>query len=291
MPTVLAPAKLNLTLEVLAKRRDGFHEIRSVIQTINLCDSLHFQLSQNIEFKSNVPDLIPEESLVSKATSLLGEATGCTSGATIEINKRIPLVSGLGGDSSDAAAILRGLNKLWGLGLSQPELLELASQLGSDVAFFVYGGTAVVKGRGEMVTPLPPLPHMWVVLMVPPVPRMPGKTERLYASLKASHYTDGQITDRLVALLTGRSLKGERLVSNIFNVFDDVALDSFTGLGEYWQQFLKAGAQQVHLAGSGPSLFTLVKDKSPAEKIYRHLQRQGLESYLTDTLATVEKID
>jgi 4-diphosphocytidyl-2-C-methyl-D-erythritol kinase len=132
---------------------------------------------------------------------------------------------------------------------------------------------------------------MWVVLMVPPVPRMPGKTERLYASLKARHYTDGQITDRLVALLTGRSLKGERLVSNIFNVFDDVALDSFTGLGEYWQQFLKAGAQQVHLAGSGPSLFTLVKDKSLAEKIYRHLQRQGLESYLTDTLATVEKID
>jgi len=291
MLTVLAPAKLNLTLEVLAKRRDGFHEIRSVIQTINLCDSLHFQLSQNIEFKSSVPDLIPEESLVSKATSLLGEATGCTSGATIEINKRIPLVSGLGGDSSDAAAILRGLNKLWGLGLSQPELIDLASQLGSDVAFFVYGGTAVVKGRGEMVTPLPPLPRMWVVLMVPPVPRMPGKTERLYASLKASHYTDGQITDRLVALLTGRSLKGERLVSNIFNVFDDVALACFTGLGEYWQQFLKAGAQQVHLAGSGPSLFTLVKDKSLAEKVYRHLQRQGLESYLTDTLATVEKID
>ncbi len=316
MLTVLAPAKLNLTLEVLGKRQDGFHEIRSVIQTINLCDSLHFQLSQNIEFKSSVPDLIPENSLVSKATSLLGEATGCSNGATIEVTKRIPLVSGLGGDSSDAAAILRGLNKLWGLGLSQPELLDLASQLGSDVAFFVYGGTAVVKGRGEVVTPLPPLPHMWVVLMVPPVPRMPGKTERLYASLKASHYTDGQVTDRLVALLTGRSLKGrspfktntspsckedipimergmkrERLVSNIFNVFDDVALDSFTGLGEYWQQFLKAGAQQVHLAGSGPSLFTLVKDKSPAEKIYLSLQRQGLESYLTDTLTTVEKIE
>jgi len=288
MLTVLAPAKLNLTLEVLAKRPDGFHEIRSVIQTINLCDSLHFQLSQNIEFKSNVPDLIPEESLVSKATSLLRQATGCANGATIEINKRIPLVSGLGGDSSDAAAILRGLNKLWGLGLSQPELIDLASQLGSDVAFFVYGGTAVVKGRGEMVTPLPPLPHMWVVLMVPPVPRLPGKTKRLYASLKASHYTDGQITDRLVAWLTGG---GEVTSSSLFNVFDDVARDSFTRLGEYWQQFMKAGAEEVHLAGSGPALFTLVKDKSPAEKIYRHLQQQGLESYLTDTLATVEKIE
>ena len=290
MLTVLAPAKLNLTLEVLAKRSDGFHEIRSVIQTINLCDSLHFQLSPNVEFKSNVPDLIPEDSLVSKATSLLGEATGCSSGVIIEVTKRIPLVSGLGGDSSDAAATLCGLNKLWGLGLSPPELVELASQLGSDVAFFVYGGTAVVKGRGEMVTPLPPLPPMWVVVVMPPVPRMQRKTERLYACLKASRYTDGQVTEGLVALLTGKSLKGERLVSNIFNVFDGVALARFTGLGEYWQQFLKAGAQQVHLAGSGPALFTMLEDKAQAEKLYLSLQQQGLESYLTDNLATVENI-
>ena len=287
MLTVLAPAKLNLTLEVLTKRRDGFHEICSVIQTINLCDSLHFQLSQDIEFKSNEPNWIPEESLVSKATSLVREATRCANGATIEISKRIPLVSGLGGDSSDAAAILRGLNKLWGLGLSQRELLELASQLGSDVAFFVYGGTAVVKGRGEVVTPLPSLPHMWVVLMMPPVPRTPGKTERLYASLKARHYTDGQITDRLVAWLTGG---GKVTPSSLFNVFDDVALDSFTGLGEYWQQFMKAGAQEVHLAGSGPALFTIMKDKAQAEKIYRHLQEQGLESYLVETTSAIDSM-
>jgi 4-diphosphocytidyl-2-C-methyl-D-erythritol kinase len=291
MLTVLAPAKLNLTLEVLAQRHDGFHEICSVIQTINLCDSLRFQLSQNIEFKSSMPDLIPEDSLVSKATSLLRQVTGCSNGATIEVTKRIPLVSGLGGDSSDAAATLRGLNKLWGLGLSSPELLELASQLGSDVAFFVYGGTVVVRGRGEMVTPLPPLPHMWVVLVMPLVSRMERKTERLYASLNPGHYTDGQVTDSLVALLTGSSLKGERLVSNIFNVFDGVALARFTGLGEYWQQFLESGAQQVHLAGSGPALFTMLEDKAQAEKLNLSLQQQGLESYLTDTLATVEKIE
>ncbi len=282
MLTVLTPAKLNLTLEVLTKRRDGFHEICSVIQTINLCDSLHFQLSRNIEFKSSMPDLVPEDSLVSKATSLLRQATGCSSGATIEVTKRIPLVSGLGGDSSDAAATLRGLNKLWGLGLSPPELLELASQLGSDVAFFVYGGTAVVRGRGEMVTPLTPLPHMWVVVMMPPVPRMERKTERLYARIKASHYTDGHITEGLVAWLTGG---GEVTPSSLFNVFDGVALDSFPGLGEYWQQFVKAGVEEVHLAGSGPALFTLIKDRAQAEKIYLGLQQQGLETYLVETLA------
>ena len=316
MLTIQAPAKINLTLEVLAKRQDGFHEIRSVIQTIDLCDSLHFQLEQDIEVRSDAPTWFPEASLVTRAIKLVQETTRCSKGVQIELSKRIPLLAGLGGDSSDAAATLRGLNKLWELELSLEELLRLASQLGSDVAFFLYGGTALVEGRGEIVTPLPPFPHMWVVLALPPVPRLMGKTERLYASLKASHYTDGQITDRLVALLTGgslkgrspfknnlspsckedipimeRGIKGERLVSNVFNVFDAVALNSFTGLKEYREQFLKAGAQEVHLAGSGPALFTLVKDKTQAEELYLRLQQQGLECYLTDTLATIEKVE
>ena len=288
MLTVLAPAKINLTLEVLAKRQDGFHEIRSIIQTINLCDSLRFQLSQNIEFKCGLPDWIPEESLVSKATGLLQEVTGCAKGATIEINKRIPLMSGLGGDSSDAAAILRGLNKLWGLSLSPGELLELAARLGSDVAFFLYGGTALVKGRGEVVTPLPPLSHMWVVLMIPPVPRLPGKTERLYASLSASHYTDGQVTEKLVkGLREGREFS----LSLLFNAFDNVAFARFSEISVYREYLVRVGATNVHLAGSGPTLFTLVKDKTQAEKICIRLKQQRLEPYLTETLATIEKVE
>jgi len=286
--TILAPAKLNLTLEVLGEYQDDFHEIRSVIQTINLCDSLHFQLGQNIEFKSDMPDWIPEKSLVSKASSLIRETTGCTKGVIIEVNKRIPWLSGLGGDSSDAAAILRGLNKLWGLGLSLKELLKLASQLSSDTSFFLYGGTALAEGRGEIVTSLPSLPHMWVVLMMPPVLRRQGKTKQLYASLKASHYTGGQITDRLVTSLA----RGREVTSaSLFNVFDEVALDNFAGLGEYKEQFLKAGAREVHLAGSGPALFTLVRDKNQAEKIYENLQKQGLESFLNDTLPAVEQVE
>ena len=288
MLTLQEPAKLNLALEVLGKRQDGFHEIRSVVQTINLCDGLSFRLSQDIEFNCADPDWVPEASLVSKAANLLQRTTGCSKGAAIEVNKRIPLVSGLSGDSSNAATTLRGLNQLWGLGLSLAELLELASQLGSDVPFFLYGGTALVRGRGEIVTPLSPLPHMWAVLMIPPVPRMPGKTGRLYASLKTTHYTDGQITDRLVALLAeGR----EVTPSNLFNVFDGVAFDSFTGLKEYREQFLQAGAQEIHLAGSGPTLFTLAKDKAEAEKIYWHLQQQGLESCLTKTLEAIEPLE
>ncbi len=256
MLTLSAPAKLNLTLEVLAKRQDGFHEIRSVIQTINLCDSLQFQLSQGVTFKSNMTNWIPEDSLVSKATSLLQKATGCVKGAAIEVNKRIPLLSGLGGDSSDAAAILRGLNKLWGLNLSHGELVELAAQLGSDIAFFLYGGTALVKGRGEVVTPLPPLPHMWVVLAMPSVPRLLGKTKQLYASLKANHYTDGQITERLVeALREGK----EFTPSFLFNTFENVAFTRFSELSVYREHFEKVGSTDVHLAGSGTSSIYLGK--------------------------------
>src|SRR4030067_3173170 len=133
MLSVLAPAKLNLTLEVLAKRADGFHEIRSVIQTISLCDRLDFGLGDDITFKCNEPGWLSEKSLIAKATSLLQQTTGCPKGATIMVHKHIPLMSGLGGDSSDAAACPRGLDKLWGLSLPGGELARLASQLGSDV--------------------------------------------------------------------------------------------------------------------------------------------------------------
>jgi len=288
MLTVLAPAKLNLTLEVLSERPDGFHEIRSVIQTINLCDSLRFQLSQKVTFKSNMPDWTAEESLVSKATSLLQGTIGCSKGAIIEVGKRIPLVSGLGGDSSDAAATLRGLNRLWGLGLSREKLLELAAQLGSDVAFFLYGGTALVEGGGEVVTPLPPLPHMWVILVVPLVPKLPRKTEQLYAGLKATHYTDGQITKRLVEGL--RASRGFT-PSLLFNTFENIAFTRFAGLSVYREHIVKIGATDVHLAGSGPTLFTLVKDKAKAEELYIRLQQQGLEAYLVETLAAIEPLE
>jgi 4-diphosphocytidyl-2-C-methyl-D-erythritol kinase len=234
-----------------------------------------------MQFRCDNPELVVEEGLMARAAALLQQATGCPKGATIEITKRIPLTSGLGGDSSDAAAILYGLNRLWQLGLSPKELLELAPRLGSDVAFFLYGGTALAKGRGEIITPLPPLAHMWVVLVVPDVPREPGKTQKLYASLRPSHYTDGQITERFIKAL---KTDGEFEPSMLFNTFENVAFDQFSGLKVYKEHFIKLGAPNIHLAGSGPALFTLVEDKVEAEKLYENLQKQGLECYLAETL-------
>jgi len=286
MLTVQAPAKINLTLEVLGKQPDGFHEIRSVLQTIDLCDSLEFRDGQGITFKCDMPGWSAEESLVTKTVNLLRKATGCSRGATIEVDKRIPLVSGLGGDSSDAAAVLRGLNEFWELNLSMEKLLALAVKLGSDVAFFLHGGTVLAEGRGEKITPLPPLVDMRVVLVVPDVPRLSEKTGQMYANLNAGHHTDGRITQRLVAVLKEG---GEFQPSLLFNTFENIAFDDFNIRRVYVEHIIKLGAPHVHLAGSGPTLFTLLKDRTQAEDLYTRCKQQGMEAYLVGMLTGYEK--
>jgi len=280
MLTIPAPAKLNLTLEVLARRPDGYHEIRSVIQTVSLCDRLTFRASQSVDIRSDLPEWSPEKSLVSRTVNLVRETMGVNKGITIEVENHIPLISGLGGDSSAAAATLRGLNEIWKLDLPEARLLELAAQLGSDVPFFLYGGTALAEGRGEVVTQLPPFPHHWVVLVMPNVPRPPGKTARLYASLNASHFTDGHITEQLV-----KELKEGKEPSVFFNTFENVAFASGSELKVYRDHIRKLGAPHVHLAGSGPALFTLLKDKTKAEELFTRCKQQNMETYLVETLA------
>jgi 4-diphosphocytidyl-2-C-methyl-D-erythritol kinase len=279
MLIVRAPAKLNLTLEVLGKRPDGFHEIRSVLQTIDLCDTLQFEVGKGISFDCDMKGWSAGESLVNKAVSLLKEATGCSEGAVIKIEKRIPLMSGLGGDSSDAAAVLLGLNELWGLGLPREKLLAMAAQLGSDVSSFLHGGTNLVEGKGEKVTPLPSLSNTWVVLVVPDVPAKSGKTARMYKSLEAGHYTDGSITEKLVtALKEGKTFKP----SLLFNAFENSAFEDSI-IRTYKEHLLKLGAPRVHLAGSGPALFTVFQKKPQAEDLYKRCKSQGMETYLAAT--------
>jgi 4-diphosphocytidyl-2-C-methyl-D-erythritol kinase len=286
MLTISAPAKINLTLEVLGKRPDGFHTIRSVVQAVNLCDSLSFSPSDKIEVVSNNSDFDPEKSLVAAAAVLLQQALGSSKGARIEIEKHIPFAAGLGGDSSDAAATLLGLNQLWKPGLKPVQLMTMAPTLGSDVVFFLYGGTALMEGRGEKVAPLPSLPRSWVVLLVPPLPPMDGKTQRLYGKLRPGHYSDGRITDDMVAGLT----RGKLEPSMLFNTFENVAYSFFPKLRTYREHFKKLGAENVHLAGSGPTLFSLLGDKAKAEDLCQRCKDQGLEAYLADTLSSLDRL-
>jgi len=284
MLTVEAPAKINLTLEVLRKRPDGFHEIRSVAQTISLCDTFRFSKSDNIEIRCTLPGWSAQQSLVSKAVDLLINTCGYKGGAIIDVEKHISLMAGLGGDSSDAAAIFRGLNELWRLGLTRTRLLELAPLLGSDVSFFLIGGTALMEGRGDKITSLPLLSHHYVVLVNPSVPHLPGKTAAAYSSLRQSHFTDGQISGKLIDdLRSGKELEPERL----YNVFENVFLKRGSELVKYRDHIQKIGAPNVHLAGSGPSLFTLIKDKAIAEDLATRLKNQGMETYLVETYGEV----
>lgn len=286
MLTVKAPAKINLTLEVLGKRPDGFHNIRSVIQAIDLCDVLGFSRSQEIEVTSDNPDFAAEKSLIATAATLVQQVKGGREGARIEVEKRIPFASGLGGDSSDAAAVLLGLNELWRPSLKPAQLLDLATRLGSDVAFFLYGGTALAEGRGEKVAPLPSLSQSWVVLIVPPLPEVAGKTKQLYGKLKPGHYSYGEITDSMVVGLTRGALEP----SMLFNTFENVAYDFFPKLKVYREHFLKVGAKNIHLAGSGPTLFTLIDDKAKAEDLYQRCKDQKMQCYLTATLSSLDRL-
>lgn len=281
MLTVPAPAKLNLTLEVLGKRSDGYHEIRSVLQTIDLCDTLHFENGQGIIIECDMPGWSAEESLVTRTVALLQEVAAGSRGARIEIEKRLPLMSGLGGDSSDAAAVLRGLNELWELGLSQEKLLDLAARLGSDVSFFLQGGAALAEGRGEIIKPLPGLSGMWFLLVVPDVPAEPGKTAKMYDSLKPACFTDGRLTEKLVAVLREG---GEFSPSLLFNTFENIAFDCFKGLKVYKEHILRLGAPHVHLAGSGPTLFTMFEDRAQAGDLYARCKQQGMVVYLAGIL-------
>jgi len=288
----IAPAKINLTLEVLAKREDGWHDISSIMQTIDLCDTLVVQESSRIEVITDYGRLPPwdsmiapngsvriEDNLVYKAAQLLQQETGYRGGATIQLVKRIPSASGLGGGSSDAAATLRALNELWRLGLGTSKLVSIGAKLGSDVPFFIYGGTCLVEGRGEKVTPLRPSPRRWIVLLLPLL-AIPEKTKTLYSYLTPECYTQGNSTKTVrKALGNGKMVQP----SGYYNVFSRIYPKLFPEFEKYLQQFEEAGARFPQVAGSGPALYYSSRSKREAHEIARRLKQMGRYVYLTVT--------
>ena len=278
--TLNAYAKLNLTLEALGRREDGYHDIASIIQTVDLRDTLTLEPADEFSLECDAPELDSHENLALRAAILLKASVGCDKGARIAISKRIPVSAGLGGGSSDAAATLVGLNRLWGLGLSLGELTPLAARLGSDVPFFLRGGTAMVSGRGERVRPLPPADLEWLVILKPDI-RVPQKTASLYGRLTQANFTKGALTRKLEARIRGG---GDVPPQFLFNVFDDVALGAFPGLDLYWNTLHSLGAREIHLAGSGPSLYAPVSRREVGSALQLLLTHtHGMEAYLVST--------
>ena len=281
-----AYAKINLTLEVLGRRPDGYHQVSTVLQTIQLADRLHFSPSEGLDMECSIPELTGRDNLVLKAAKALRDAAGCDKGIMVHLEKHIPIGMGLGGGSSDAAATLKALNHLWQLELKDRRLEDIAGSLGSDVPFFLRGGTALGEGRGEIITDLPAMPQRWIVLLCHPSDSTErgtcqSKTSRLYSMLGPEHYTDGSHTRRAAEALQSGWFPQELL----FNAFTEIAPAAFEGFVGARREFMESGALQVNLSGTGPALYSFVSRKEEGEAIMKSLKRKGLKAYCVSTLS------
>lgn len=275
---VLAPAKINLSLDVLGKRADGYHEVEMVMQTINLCDQLRIDsdYSGKIRLKCKHP-FVPEgpENLVYKAARLLQDYSP-QRGAVIEVTKQIPVAAGLGGGSSDAAAALKALNRLWELNLAQDELAGLALKLGADVPFFLQGGTALARGLGELLSPLPKPPGLWVVLYKP---NLGVSTAEVYQGFRSQLIRQRPDTTGLVAALASGNVQA--LAAAMENVLESVTFARYPLLKRLKQKAFELGATAAMMSGSGPTLFALVSDYRRAMAIYNGLKYRVEFVYVT----------
>lgn len=277
---VLAFAKLNLTLEVLGRRADGYHEVRTILQTIDLADRLEILPYPTLRVECDDPALNGEANLVWQAAMALARCRNVPPQASVFIQKRIPVGMGLGGGSSDAAAALVALNQLWGLALGLPDLAQIAAGIGSDVPFFLWGGTALAEGRGERIQPLPLLPWLPVTLVCPNA-TIPRKTARLYACLTPTHYSDGAATQRMVEHLE----RGQFSLELASNIFEEVAFDLFPRLGELRRRLKASLGKAVHLSGSGPALFSIPSSEAEYRHVVDSLPADDARVYLVHTAA------
>jgi 4-diphosphocytidyl-2-C-methyl-D-erythritol kinase len=275
-----APAKLNLTLDVVGRRPDGYHELRSILQTISLADEVRVAPNEDLKFTCSDPALAGLDNLVWRAATLLRDEAGIREGAAIELDKRVPAAAGLGGGSSDAAAALVGLARLWRLDWPLERLAALAASLGSDVPFFLWGGTALAEGRGERIRPLPPLAGLWFVLL-PASAREPDKTRRIFAALPAADYSRGEATARIEAQL----LAGRVDPADFANDLTATARRLFPDIERPWTALTAIGAQP-HLSGAGPSVFAATADRGEADRWAERLGAAGFEALVVAPLSS-----
>ncbi len=265
-----APAKINLTLDALHKRDDGYHELEMIMTTIDLADRIDLRETDDGQIHlDSTSGLVPqdERNLAYRAASLLRERFGIRQGVHIFIHKKIPVAAGLAGGSSDAAATLRGLNRMWKLGLSLDELVELGAELGSEVPYCVRMGTALARGRGEILQPLPPPPPCWVVLAKPPHGISTADVFRRLDTERISHRPD---TEKMIEALSRSDYPA--ICRGLGNVLEGVTLELFPEVGRLKERIRRFGADGVLMSGSGPSVFGLVDRESRARRIVNALR-------------------
>ena len=279
---VKACAKLNLTLDILRKREDGYHDLQMVMQSVALCDELTVVPTEGAGAMTTNLSYLPADgrNLAQLAAAAFREVTGKGSEVDIAIEKNIPVCAGMGGGSSDAAAVLRAMNELTGAGLSLIELAKIGEQVGSDVPYCVLGGTALAEGRGEILTPLPSLPHCWVAVCKP---AFPISTPQLFGRVDVRKIVRRPDTAGVMEALSAGDLLG--VSRRLYNVFEDVLeprrkaeIDSIKSA------MIDCGALGASMSGSGPTVFGLFDDRACAQEACDRLSGLYKNVFLTETV-------
>ncbi len=277
-------SKINLALSVLGRRADGFHEIRTVFQSIDLCDEIEFYPSVRLEVLcEDLPDVPMQRNLVWMAATELSRAVPGVPGARITLRKRIPPGSGLGGGSGNAAATLLGLSRFWGVSVASAQLHSLASRLGSDVPFFLYGGTALGAGRGDEIYPLPELGSAQLLVIIPDVHISTAEAYRLLSLGLTSEAAANRIQG-----FSGRLREGISCLTGIFNDFETTILSAYPAVKEARDFLLRQGATTAMLSGSGSSVFGFFSDEESALAASRAACRGDWRVFPAKTLSSAE---
>ncbi len=273
-----ASAKVNLALEVLGRRADGYHEIATVLQAVDLSDRLVLEDAEALELRVGAPGVPADASnLALRAARALGEAAGVERGVRITLDKRIPVAAGLGGGSADAAAVLIGLNRLWRLRWPAARLVEVARGLGMDVPFFLHGGCALATGRGEKLEPVAGTPLALVLVN----PRFGSSTAATYARVTPAMYTDGARVRTLIeALARGRA---DRVAATLYNGLEAAVRPVHPEIDRMKAALLAAGALGTAMSGSGPTVFGVARSFEHARQIRTRLTRGSWECWAVRT--------
>ena len=281
MVTVEANAKINLTLDILGKRPDGFHEVAMVMQSIGLHDTLTMEKTDGeIALSINVPWLkADEKNLAWRAAEIVRQEYGLTGGVRMELTKRIPIAAGLAGGSADAAAVLKGMNELYNLQMSEARLCELGAKLGSDIPFCLMGGTMLATGRGEVLTRLADMPETWVVLAKPRISVSTAWAYQNYDEQGAERHPDNEAIKKAIARGNRKAVAGL-----LCNVLESVTIKKYDVIADYKQMMLDKGAMASMMSGSGPTVFGLARNREQAEAIANVLrQNTNADVFVTRT--------
>ncbi len=276
-----ALAKINLGLDVVRRREDGYHEVRMVMQTIHLYDRLEMEktATPGIELSTNLSYLpVNENNLVYRAGKLLMDEFGIAEGIKVYLNKRIPVAAGMAGGSTDAAAMLYGMNELFELGLSREQLMERGVKIGADVPYCLMRGTALAEGIGEKLTPLAPMVKCPVLIAKPAIS---VSTKFVYQNLKLDADTKHPDIDRLIKDIRVQDLGA--IAGDMGNVLESVTIPNYPVIAQIKEQMMDSGAINAMMSGSGPTVFGLFEEEETAQAAYQKMKESGLakQVYLT----------